>query len=134
MEMEHNTIFIVEDDEAIREGLRFFLEDEGYTVVTAHDGQAALEILPTLAGPTVILLDLVMPRLDGYGVLRDLADNPEKRDGHPIFLMTAHVNHLTPEVAHLLGILGIPVLPKPFDLEQLKEQIRSAFVRLKEQP
>jgi two-component system, OmpR family, response regulator MprA len=131
--MEQDRVLIVEDDDAIRESLQTFLEDEGYGVIMARDGQAALEIIPTLPGPTVILLDLVMPRLDGLSVLRDLADHPEKRDAHPIFLMTAHMDRLSPQVVQLLGNLGIPVLPKPFDLEQLKEQIWSAFVRLKEQ-
>jgi response regulator RpfG family c-di-GMP phosphodiesterase len=42
--MEHNTVLIVEDDEAIRESLQYFLEDEGYAVVTARDGLAALEL------------------------------------------------------------------------------------------
>jgi two-component system, OmpR family, response regulator MprA len=131
--MEQDRVLIVDDDDAIRESLQSFLEDEGYGVIMARDGQAALEIIPTLPGPTVILLDLVMPRLDGLSVLRDLADHPEKRDAHPIFLMTAHMDRLSPEAVQLLGNLGIPVLPKPFDLEQLKEQIWSAFVRLKEQ-
>jgi CheY-like chemotaxis protein len=130
--MAQDTVLVIEDDDAIRESLEFFLEDEGYAVITARDGQAALETIPTLPGPTVILLDLVMPKLDGFGVLRDLADHPEKRDAHPIFLMTAHVNHLSPELVQVLGKLGIPVLPKPFDLDQLKEQIWSAFARLKE--
>ena len=131
--LEQDTVLVVDDDESIRESLQFFLEDEGYLVVTAHDGLAAMGIIPTLAGPTVILLDLVMPRLDGYGVLRALADHPEKRDAHAIFLMTANRDRLTPAVVQLLGSLGIPVLPKPFDVEQLKEQIWSAFARLKEQ-
>jgi two-component system, OmpR family, alkaline phosphatase synthesis response regulator PhoP len=131
--LEQDTVLVVDDDESIRESLRFFLEDEGYVVVTAHDGLAAMGIIPTLAGPTVILLDLVMPRLDGYGVLRELADHPEQRDTHSIFLMTANRDRLTPAVVQLLGSLGIPVLPKPFDVEQLKEQIWSAFARLREQ-
>jgi PleD family two-component response regulator len=62
--MEHDPVLVVEDDNAIRESLQYFLVDEGYTVVTARDGQAALEMIPTVPGPTVMLLDLVMPRLD----------------------------------------------------------------------
>jgi DNA-binding response OmpR family regulator len=131
--MDQDTVLVIEDDDAIRESLQDFLEDEGYAVITARDGQAALELIPTLPGPTVMLLDLVMPRLDGYGVLRDLADHPDKRDAHSIFLMTAHVDWLSPELVQVPGRLGIPVLPKPFDLDQLKGQIRSAFARSREQ-
>jgi CheY-like chemotaxis protein len=74
-----------------------------------------------------------MPRLDGYGVLRDLADHPDKRDRHPIFLLTANMTQLSPEMVQLLGSQGVPVLPKPFDTERLRLQVRSAFDRLAEQ-
>jgi CheY-like chemotaxis protein len=131
--MEQNTVLVVEDNKDIREGLQFFLEDEGYCVVTAHDGQVALDLIPTLPNPAVILLDLKMPKVDGYGVLRNLADNPEQHARHPIFLLTANVSQLSPEMMQLLGREGVPVLPKPFELEHLKEQIRNAFDRTEEQ-
>jgi CheY-like chemotaxis protein len=131
--MKQNTVLVVEDNQDIRDGLQFFLEDEGYAVVTAHDGQIALDLIPSLPEPTVILLDLKMPKLDGYGVLRKLAGHPERRDRHPIFLLTANVSQLSPEMMQLLGSEGVPVLPKPFELEHLKEQIQSAFDRTEDQ-
>ena len=128
--MQPKTVLVVEDDRDIRWSMEQFLEEEGYAVVTASDGQAALERIPHLPKPSVILLDLMMPKLDGYGVLRDLENHPEKRDSHPIFLLTANWAQLSPDMSRLLGNLGIPVLAKPFDIEQLSGQVHSAFVRL----
>lgn len=131
--MEHNTVLVVEDDEDIRESLQLVFEEGGYDVVTAGDGQEALDLIPVLPDPTVILLDLHMPRLDGYNVLRYLANHPQQRQGHPIFLLTGDMRQLSPEMAQLLGSEGVPVLPKPFDVEALQAQVHSAFLRLDEQ-
>jgi DNA-binding response OmpR family regulator len=133
--MGKDTVLVVEDDAAIRDSLQLLLEDEGYNIITAGDGQAALELFPKLPDPTVILLDSRMPKLDGYGVLRDLAAHPDKRDNHPIFLLTAQIDHLSPDMVHLLGSEGIPVLAKPYDAEELLAQVDGAFVRARrEQP
>jgi CheY-like chemotaxis protein len=72
----------------------------------------------------------MMPRLDGAGVLRNLADHPEKRDNHPIFLLTANVSQLSPDMTRLLGSEGVPVLPKPFDIEKLLGEVSGAFARM----
>ena len=63
-------ILIVEDDEAIREGLRLLLEDEGYFVECACNGREALAMLERMPPPCVVLLDLMMPVMDGYEFLR----------------------------------------------------------------
>ena len=130
--MERNTVLVVEDDKDIRESFRFLLAEEGYVIVTAHDGQEALELILPLPNPAVILLDLHMPRRDGYGVLVNLARNPKKCDWHAIFLLTANIAQLTADMMRLLGRKGVPVLSKPFDVDQLKAQVHSAFVRLEE--
>jgi CheY-like chemotaxis protein len=115
------------------ESLQVLLAEEGYVIVTAHDGQEALELIPLLPNPAVILLALHMPRLDGYDVLVNLAWNPEKRGRHAIFLLTANIGQLTADLVRLLGRKGVPVLSKPIDVDQLKAQVHSAFVRLEEQ-
>jgi CheY-like chemotaxis protein len=122
--MGQGTVLIVEDNADIRDSLQLLLEDEGYDTIEAQDGQEALELIPKLPEPTIILLDLMMPRLDGYGVLRHLADHPEKRDDHPIFLLTANMSQLSPEMTQLLGREGVPVLPKPFEPVE-KERLSS---------
>jgi CheY-like chemotaxis protein len=128
--MEQGIVLIVEDNADIRDSLQLLFEDEGYETIEANDGQEALELIPKLPRPTVILLDLMMPRLDGYGVLRHLADHPEERDDHPIFLLTANMSQLSPEMSQLLGREGVPVLPKPFDLETLLGEVDGAFSRM----
>jgi CheY-like chemotaxis protein len=131
--MGQNTVLVVDDNEDIRESLQLLLEVEGYDIVTAGDGQEALDLISLLPNPAVILLDLQMPRLDGYGVLLDLSQHPEKRDRLSVFLLTANIGQLSPDMVRLLGMEGVSVLPKPFDIDQLKAQIHSAFVRLEEQ-
>ena len=130
--MEENTVLVVEDDQDIRESLQFLLADEGYAVVTAEDGQEALDLIPLLPNPAVMLLDFQMPRVDGYGVLLDLAKHPETRDRLSIFLLTANIGLCSPDMVRLLRREGIPVLSKPFDVDHLKAQVHSAFLRLDE--
>ena len=133
MDMDQNTVLVVDDEEDIRQSLQFLLADEGYDIVMACDGKEALDVIPLLPKPAVILLDLQMPRLDGCGVLLDLSKHPEKRDQYAIFLLTANIGLLSPDMVRMLGSEGIPVLSKPFDIDQLTAQVYSAFVRLEEQ-
>ena len=63
------TVFLVDDDEALLEALGGLLESEGYEVVTARNGQEALEKLSKMTPPGVILLDLKMPVMDGWQFL-----------------------------------------------------------------
>ena len=62
-------VCIVEDDEDIRTTLRFLLEDAGYSIREAANGVVALELLRSASSPMVVLLDLMLPILDGAGVL-----------------------------------------------------------------
>jgi len=69
------TILVAEDNPTNRELLRELLEIRGYSVVEACDGQDALVVVEQ-APPALVLLDIGMPRLDGYAVLRKLRENP----------------------------------------------------------
>jgi CheY-like chemotaxis protein len=60
------TVLVVDDDPGVGEALATLLSDEGYQVVTAHDGRAALSYLADHEAPCVILLDIMMPVMDGY--------------------------------------------------------------------
>jgi CheY-like chemotaxis protein len=64
------SILIVEDDKEIRESLKDVLEIEGYQVVTASNGQEAIETLRTMPQPCLILLDLMMPVMNGWEFLK----------------------------------------------------------------
>src|SRR5690349_5205953 len=71
--MAGRVVLVVEDDPDIREATRLILEEEaGCTVFTAADGVEALELLPRMPHPALILLDLMMPRMDGAELLKVL--------------------------------------------------------------
>lgn len=121
---------IVDDDQEIRETLRLVLEDAGYTVKEAPDGNAALRQLEASQNSMVVLLDLMMPALDGAGVLRVVSSKPELAKRHAYVLMTAlHATFPLPFV-QLLSTLSVPVLHKPIDIDHLLEALRRAEQRI----
>jgi CheY-like chemotaxis protein len=63
------TVLVVEDNRATREGILSFLRDEGYVAVGAENGQRALELIDKMGPPNLILLDLMMPVMDGWQFL-----------------------------------------------------------------
>jgi len=107
------TILIVDDDPHIRKMLVEVLSLEGYPTETAVNGEEALTILAA-SGPRVVLLDLLMPVLDGRGVMDALNADPTARAQHKVILVSA-INNL--EGARDLSPDGM--LPKPFTVNQL---------------
>ena len=107
------TILIAEDEDPIREFLRTALELEGYQVLAAGDGAVALTLCERHL-PDLILLDLMMPRLDGLGFLHEFRRHYPGQDV-PVYIMSA-VRTAT-EHAKAAGVAG--VFPKPFDLDDL---------------
>ena len=87
---ENKTILVVDDEEDIREYLSTVLEDAGFNVVTAADGQEALERVE-VSTPDFISLDLVMPRKSGNRFLYDLRKRQEWRD-IPVVVVTSHAH------------------------------------------
>jgi CheY-like chemotaxis protein len=81
-------ILVVEDDRDVRESLRDALELEGYDVVCAENGQAALHHLGTGARPCVILLDLMMPVMDGWTFRQEIMKD-KSLAAIPVVVMTA---------------------------------------------
>src|SRR5258706_3067354 len=115
-------VLVVDDDYAIRETIRALLEDEGYAVVEAQDGMAALESLRD-GPPSVVLLDLMMPRLDGAGVLGAVAGDKRLASRHAYVLVTATSQTLPLAFVNLLSNLAIPVLRKPFDIDAVLDAV-----------
>lgn len=124
-------VLVVDDDEAIRETVRFALEDVGYEVDEAADGLAALRKLHGAPSPSVVLLDLMMPGLDGAGVLGAVAADGELSRRHAYVLVTASNKTQTLAFATLLASLEVPTLAKPFDIDQLLHTVASARGRLR---
>lgn len=109
-------ILLLEDDPGILEGLVECLELEGHSVHAASDGVEALAWLAAGNWPRVVVLDLVMPRMNGEDFLRALRAQPRAR-GLPVVLMTAASpgKVALPEVDALLS--------KPFDLDAFLEVV-----------
>src|SRR5262249_50334419 len=112
--MSMTRVLIVDDDRAIREMMACALECEGYEVMTLGDGGTVLEVLATQHEPCVVLLDLMMPQMDGWAVCRALEAEPALLARHSTIVMTATV---LPEGACPSSARA--VLRKPFALEHL---------------
>ena len=111
------TLLVVEDERPLAETLRFNLEMEGYRVRTAEDGVEGLSMARALQ-PDLVLLDLMLPRLDGLDVLRGIREHSQA----PVLLLTAR----TSEADRVRGLdLGADdYITKPFSLAELKARVR----------
>ncbi|MCF8612202.1 response regulator transcription factor [Gordonia sp. HY285] len=117
-------ILVVDDDRAVRESLRRSLTFNGYTVDTAGDGLEALEKV-IAARPDLLVLDVMMPRLDGLEVCRRLRS---AGDDLPILVLTARDS--VSERVSGLDAGADDYLPKPFALEELLARLRSLLRRV----
>lgn len=116
-------ILVVDDDRAVRESLRRSLSFNGYTVDLAEDGVEALEAI-THERPDAVVLDVMMPRLDGLEVCRQLRSTG---DDLPILVLTAR-DSVSERVAGL-DAGADDYLPKPFALEELLARLRALLRR-----
>ncbi|HEV2129168.1 MAG TPA: response regulator [Thermomicrobiales bacterium] len=110
------TILIADDEPAIVDLLAQFLEDEGYAVERAGDGQAALELARRLQ-PDLIIADVMMPRMSGFELVDELTSSDSRM---PVILMSAAVISRRDEVAFIA---------KPFDLGELLDLVESNLQR-----
>ncbi len=109
---------VVEDDESIRETLAEVLEEEGYGVTRAANGAEALQRLHGPSRADLILLDLMMPVMDGWELRARLRSDPEY-SGIPVVVVSAH--HAVGSQADRLGVQAW--LAKPFDIDHLLHTI-----------
>src|SRR3954469_23490934 len=116
-------ILVVEDNPDLAFGLRNNLEIEGYTVVVADDGHKAL-VRARTDKPDLIILDLTLPGIDGYRVLKTLR---EEGNATPILILSAHGD----EAAKVRGLrLGADdFVTKPFSLLELLARVQAIFRR-----
>jgi len=117
------TILVVDDEERIRALLQAYLTQEGFRVITAANGELALPLVD-LEHPDLILLDIMMPEMDGYEFLRRYS---KLHDG-PVILLTARLDE-TDKIAGLeLG--ADDYITKPFSLRELTARIRTVLRRM----
>lgn len=121
------TILLVEDEVTLSETLRYNLEHEGYSVVVASDGVQGLE-LARQERPDLLILDVMLPRLDGFSVCRILRQESDV----PILMLTARQD----EVDRIAGLeLGADdYVSKPFSLGELLARVRALLRRADRQP
>ncbi|ONI90601.1 DNA-binding response regulator [Actinosynnema sp. ALI-1.44] len=117
-------ILVVDDDRAVRESLRRSLQFNGYQVETASDGQQALDTIKSGGRPDAMVLDVMMPRLDGLEVCRQLRSTG---DDLPILVLTAR--DLVSDRVAGLDAGADDYLPKPFALEELLARLRALLRR-----
>lgn len=101
------TVVVVDDEEDTRELLRELLESRGHEVTTAKDGVEALDIVRHASSICIMILDLMMPRMDGAKVVETLQ---QEGRSFPVWISTS-----APERAPK----GMPCLPKPVDVDRL---------------
>jgi len=117
-------IFIVEDDESISLGLRMNLEAEGYEVAVAEDGETALGLLRSGDGFDLVILDVMLPRMNGLEVLRTL-----RAEGNaiPIVVLSARGAEMDKVMGLELG--AEDYVTKPFGLAELLPRVRPGLRR-----
>lgn len=115
-------VLVVDDEADIRAMIRFALEEEGYVVVEAGDGDATLHHLAASPVPSVVLLDLMIPKRDGEEILQAIALDPLLAQ-HAYILMTASYR-LSPSLQTMIERLGVPVVLKPFEISELLAIVR----------
>jgi DNA-binding response OmpR family regulator len=117
---EKKTILIVDDDRELVEALRAVLEKQGFNVIQAHDGHQGKQLIYAHK-PSLVILDMMMPRMGGYPVLEHFRD----KDAPPIIMMTANEGTRHKAYAEYLGV--VDYIRKPFAMERLLESIQKCL-------
>lgn len=122
--MKPKKVLIVDDDDSIRKVAKLSLERiAGWEVICAESGRRGI-LLAERERPDAILLDVMMPELDGPNTFLLLQDNPLTR-GVPVILLTAKVQAIDRKKFEGLGVAS--VLPKPFDPLTLSKQVAQSL-------
>lgn len=120
-------IMVADDDQNICELLRLYLEKEQYTVVIANDGNEAIAKFNS-ENPALILLDIMMPGLDGWQVCREI----RKKSNVPIIMITAKGETFDKVLGLELGADDYVV--KPFDAKEIVARIKAVLRRVLREP
>lgn len=123
--MDKEKILIVEDEVALSEMIKIRLEKNGYEVISAFDGVQALE-MARQQNPGLIILDLMLPKIDGYKVCRMLKFD-EKYKKIPIIMFTARVQESDKKLGQEVG--ADAYITKPFEPEALLSKIKELLTQ-----
>jgi DNA-binding response OmpR family regulator len=119
------TVLVADDEEDILNLVRFRLEREGYRVITAADGQAALELARS-EGPDLCVLDVMMPKLGGLEVLKELREDP-RTASQRVILLTARAQDADVDQGFEVG--ADDYVTKPFSPQELRQRVRAQLTR-----
>ena len=119
--MQQKTIVVVDDDSQLAELMSEFLTDEGYAVEVCSQGERAFATIRALL-PDLVILDVRMSEVGGLGVLYLLSTAPETRQ-IPVLMCTAVSTGEMRPWEEVLDEKGVPILYKPFALDQLAAQV-----------
>jgi DNA-binding NtrC family response regulator len=123
-------VLVVDDDSDTRTTLRMVLEDAGYAVREAEGGTAALDVLHTRPDGLVVLFDYRMPGVDGDALMALAEREHSLVQRHAFVCMTASPHSLAPTLSALLTRYNVPLVAKPFDIDELLAVIEQAAQRL----
>ena len=118
--MDKKIVLVVDDDMDIAKMLKVRIEAEGYEFISATEGKEMLEILKTKK-PDIILLDIMLPNMDGYSTLREMRKN-EKYTDIPVIILSAKEKKKLGDLFALEKIAFF--IEKPFDTKELLEKIK----------
>jgi CheY-like chemotaxis protein len=122
--MDKKTILVVDDEQDVLSVLRAGLASNGYSIITAIDGEHALT-LASSKQPDLIILDILMPGMDGPEVDRKLKDNPKTKDIPVIFLTSLYTKEEEHTSQYTAG--NNMMFAKPYEMDDLLEGVESAI-------
>ena len=121
--MDKKRVLVVDDNEDLLKMLRLRIEAEGYEFMSAKDGDEMLNVMK-MKRPDVIILDIMLPRMDGYSALREMRKKEGLKD-IPVIVLTAKEKRKLGDLFALEKVANF--IEKPFDVKDLLEEIRSVL-------
>jgi len=120
-------VLIIDDDDAIREAIRFVLTEAGHEVFEAPDGVVGLDMLRLATEPAVIVLDVLMPRMSGLELLQTYGQDEGLARQHHAFVVVSAGHAVTvSDLTQYLPDGYVAIMHKPFNVEELQAQVEEA--------
>ena len=117
-------ILVVDDEPDTVDLVKLVLETEGYQTSVAYNGEEALEMIK-IDKPDLVLLDIMMPKMDGWAIRKKIIDNEETRD-IPIVMLTAKAQPIDKMIGlHVVGVTDY--ITKPFGRQELIDSVKKAI-------
>jgi CheY-like chemotaxis protein len=127
-------VCVIEDDAETRKAVSLLLSDAGYDVIEAADGRKGHTLLEASQERLIVVLDYRLPALDGCDLLEIVAQDEQLRSRHTFVMMSASPRRAAEDCEDAIEDLEVPVVPKPFHIDDLVEAVRQAEERLDLKP